>query len=389
MNAPLVEFTQGRRIFEEEHNLFRDAVRTFVEREIVPYHEQWEKDGKVSRDVWLKAGEAGLLCMDVPEEYGGVGIKDFRYNLIVNEELIRVGAHGPGFTLQSNITCPYILNYGTEEQKKRWLPKMVSGEIISAIAMTEPGTGSDLQGIKTRAVRNGDHYVVTGQKTFITNGILNNLCIVVAKTGDTDGYESMSLIVVEEGMEGYEHGRNLEKIGMHAQDTAELFFNDVKVPAENLLGGEGQGFICLMQQLPQERLSIAADAIAAAEVVLGHTIAYCKERTAFGKPIGSFQNSKFKLAEMKTEVEIGRVFIDHCTILHNEGELTTDKASMAKWWATDLQKRVTDECLQLHGGYGYMMEYPVARAFVDGRITTIFGGANEIMKEIIGRSLGF
>lgn len=379
-----------RTIFEEEHNMFRDSIRKFVEQELVPNHAQWEKDGKVSRECWLKAGENGFLCMSVPEEYGGLGITDFRYNAIVGEELSRAGCSGPGFTLQNDITCGYLVKYGSEEQKKKYLPGMVSGEIITAISMTEPGTGSDLQGIMTFAEDRGDHYLLNGQKTFITNGLLADLNIVVARTSKEKGHQSMSLLLVERAWDGYAEGNKLEKIGLHAQDTAELFFENIEVPKENLLGGtEGQGFIQLMQQLPEERLSISIAAVAACEAILEETIAYCHERKAFGQEIGKFQNSRFKLAEMKTEIEIARVFVDHSLELVNEAKLSVEKAAMGKYWTTELQTRVIDQCLQLHGGYGYMMEYPVARAYCDSRIARIFGGSNEIMREIIGRSMGF
>lgn len=372
----------------DEHRMFRDAFRKFVEKEIAPYHDQWEKDGQVDKRIWRKAGENGFLGMDVPEEYGGLGVKDFRYNTLIAEELTRVGASGVGYGLHNDIVIPYVLDYGTEAQKQTWLPKLASGEWVSAIAMTEPNTGSDLARVRTTAVRDGDEWVINGQKTFITNGIHSDFVIVVCKTKQDAGAHGISLIVVEEGRAGFERGRNLEKIGLHAQDTAELFFRDVRVPATNLLGGENKGFYHLMQQLPQERLSIAVVAVASAEVSLEQTLAYCKERTAFGQPIGSFQNSRFKLAEMKTEIEIGRVFVDNCINLLNEGQLSTETASMAKWWCTELQGRVIDQCVQLHGGYGYMLEYPIARAFADARVQRIYGGTNEIMKEIIGRSLG-
>jgi long-chain-acyl-CoA dehydrogenase len=378
-----------RELFEDEHMMFRDAFRRFVEKEVVPHHAQWEKEGIVPRDLWLKAGASGFLGMDVPEELGGGGIKDYRYNAVIVEELTRVGAHGPGFTLHNDITVPYVLAYGSDEQKKRWLPKMVTGECITAIAMTEPNTGSDLAGVRTTAIPENGCYVVNGQKTFITNGINSDHVIVVAKTDPSQTHSGISLIVVERGMEGFERGRNLEKVGLHAQDTAELYFNNVRVPAENLLGEEGQGFIYLMQQLPQERLSIAVGAVAACETALEWTIQYCKERQAFGRPIGTFQNSRFKLAEMKTETQIARVFVDRCIEEHNQGNLTAEEAAMAKWWTTELQKRLIDQCVQLHGGYGYMLEYPIARAWLDARVQTIYGGTTEIMKEIIGRSMGF
>ncbi len=377
-------------IYEEEHRMFRDSFRKFCEAEIVPHHAQWEKEGMVSREVWRKAGAQGFLCPQVPEEYGGLGLRDFRYNAIVGEEITRAMASGVGFTLQNDITADYIIHYGTEEQKKKYLPKMVSGELITSIAMSEPGTGSDLQGIKTNAKPMGDHFILNGQKTFITNGILSDLCIVVARTSDVKSHTGISLLLVERAWEGFSKGKKLDKIGMHAQDTAELFFQDVKVPREALLGGqEGTGFIHLMQQLPQERMSIAVAAIAACEQALEGTITYCKERHAFGKPIGTFQNSRFKLAEMKTETIIGRVFLNDCIMLLNAGQLTVERAAMAKWWTTELQKKLIDQCLQLHGGYGYMMEYPIAKAYIDSRAQTIYGGSTEIMKEIIGRAMGF
>ena len=375
--------------YTEDHRMFRDGFRKFVAAEITPYHEQWEKDGQVSRELWLKAGAQGYLSMDVPEEYGGPGIRDFRFNNIVAEELTRAGATGPGFGVHTDIIVPYIIAYGTESQKKKYLPGCVSGECITAIAMTEPNTGSDLAGVKTSAADKGDHYLLNGQKTFITNGMMCDLVIVVARTNPGERHKGMSLLLVDRGMPGFEPSKKLHKLGMHAQDTAELFFKDVKVPKENILGEEGKGFSYLMQQLPQERLSVAALGIAGAETALEHTITYCKERHAFGKPIGAFQNSRFKLAEMTTEVVIGRHFVDHCTLLLNRGELTTEVASMAKWWCTEMQKRVVDTCVQLHGGYGYMMEYPIAKMFVDSRVQTIYGGTTEIMKEIIGRAMGF
>jgi alkylation response protein AidB-like acyl-CoA dehydrogenase len=375
-------------IYEQEHEDFRATVRAFLEKEVVPFHDQWEQDGQVSREVWRKAGAAGLLCFDVDEEYGGAGVKDFRYNTIVAEELARVGASGPGFPVHSDIIVPYISQLGTPEQKRRWLPGLVSGEIISAIAMTEPGAGSDLQGIRTTAVDKGDHYVVNGSKTFISNGILSDLVIVVCRTDPDAGHKGISLLVVERGMKGFERGRNLDKVGMKAQDTAELFFDDVEVPKENLLGEEGSGFISLMTNLPQERISIAAMAVAAIEQVLDLSLAYAKERQAFGKPIGSFQHNRFLLAEMATHAHVARVFVNDCILKLNAGEVDTTLASMAKWWTTELQKQVVDAGVQLHGGYGYMLEYPIAKAFTDSRIQTIYGGTTEIQKEIIGRSLG-
>ena len=374
--------------FDQEHEDFRASVRAFLQREVVPFHDQWEKDGQVDREVWTKAGAAGLLCFDVDEEYGGAGIKDFRYNMIVSDEIGRVGASGLGFPVHSDIIVPYISSLGTDEQKARWLPGLVSGELISAIAMTEPGAGSDLQGVRTTAVDKGDHYVLNGSKTFISNGIMSDLVIVVCRTNPEAGHQGISLLVVERGMAGFERGRNLEKMGLKAQDTAELFFDNVEVPKANLLGEEGSGFISLMVNLPQERISIAAIAVAACEHILQLCLDYAKEREAFGRPIGKFQHNRFLLAEMATEVRIARVFVNDCVLKLNAGEVDTSLASMAKWWTTELQKKVVDQGVQLHGGYGYMMEYPIAKAYVDSRIQTIYGGTTEIQKEIIGRSLG-
>ncbi|GIH66129.1 acyl-CoA dehydrogenase family protein [Microbispora siamensis] len=379
-----------RDLFDEEHDLFRETVREFMAREVVPHHAQWEKDGIVPRDVWKKAGELGMFGFSVPEEYGGSGISDFRYNMVIVEEIIRVGATGLGFGLHNDIMAPYMVDLTNDEQKQRWLPGFASGELITAIGMTEPGAGSDLQGIRTTAVREGDHYVVNGQKTFITNGINSDLVVVVTKTDPSAGARGTSLLVVERGMEGFTRGRNLEKVGMHAQDTAELFFENVRVPVANLLGGEeGQGFFQLMNNLPQERLSIAVAAVAAAETVLEETIEYCRNRTAFGRSIGKFQNTRFLLAELATEVEIARHYVDKCVRALNAKELTAVDAAKAKWWTTELQNKVIDRCVQLHGGYGYMLEYPVAKAWLDSRVQTIYGGTTEIMKEIIGRSFGF
>ncbi len=375
-------------IYEQEHHDFRSTVRAFMEREVLPHHDQWEKDGQVSREVWTKAGETGLLCFDVAEEYGGMGVADFRYNMIVAEEISKIGASGIGFPVHTDIIVPYISQLGTEDQKRRWLPGLVSGELISAIAMTEPGAGSDLQGIRTTAVDKGDHYVLNGSKTFISNGIMSDLVIVVARTDPEAGHQGISLLVVERGMEGFERGRNLDKMGLKAQDTAELSFDNVMVPKENLLGEEGSGFVSLMLNLPQERISIAAIAVAACEHVLELCLSYAKEREAFGKPIGKFQHNRFLLAEMATEVHIARVFVNDCVTKLNAGEVDTSLASMAKWWTTELQKKLVDQGVQLHGGYGYMMEYPIAKAYVDSRIQTIYGGTTEIQKEIIGRMLG-
>ncbi len=377
-----------RDIFEAEHDAFRDAVRTFLAREAVPHHERWEADGQVDRAVWKAAGSAGLLGTDVPEEYGGGGVPDFRYNAVITEEISRAGTSGLGFSMQNDVTAPYLLRLATDEQKRRWLPGFCSGEIITAIAMTEPGAGSDLQGIATTARRTAEgDWVLNGAKTFITNGIHADLVIVVAKTDPDAGSRGFSLLVVERGMAGFERGRRLKKVGLKAQDTAELSFTDVHVPADNLLGEEGNGFVHLMQNLAQERLSIAVSAIAGAARALELTLAYTKERRAFGSPVASFQNTRFEMAEMDTEVTVTQVFVDRCIGQHVESGLSATDAAKAKWWATDVQKRVIDRCVQLHGGYGYMLEYPIARAFVDARVQSIYGGTNEIMKEIIGRSL--
>ncbi|MEV4104531.1 acyl-CoA dehydrogenase family protein [Nonomuraea sp. NPDC049649] len=379
-----------RDLFDEEHLLFRETVSEFMTREVAPHHSQWEKDGIVPRDVWKKAGQIGMFGFSVPEEYGGSGIKDFRYNAVIVEELIGKGASGLGFSLHNDVVAPYLVDLTDDEQKQRWLPGFVSGELITAIAMTEPGAGSDLQGVRTSAVREGDHYVVNGQKTFITNGINADLVVVVAKTDPSAGARGVTLLVVERGMEGFSRGRNLDKIGMKAQDTAELFFENVRVPVANRLGPEdGQGFFQLMNNLPQERLSIAVAAVAAAETVLAQTVEYCRTRQAFGRSIGSFQNTRFVLAELATETEIARHYVDKCILALNAGTLTAVDAAKAKWWTTELQTKVVDRCLQLHGGYGYMTEYPVAKAWLDSRVQTIYGGTTEIMKEIIGRSFGF
>jgi long-chain-acyl-CoA dehydrogenase len=375
-----------RELFEPEHEIFRDSVRRFVAAEITPYHQQWEKDGQISREAWLKAGELGLLCCSMPEEYGGAG-SDKRYSVIVMEELARAGASGPGFGLHSEIVAPYILHYGSEEQRRAWLPKMASGEVIGAIAMTEPGTGSDLQAVRTRALRDGDELVLNGAKTFITNGQMSDLVIVVAKTDPEAGHKGISLVLVEAGREGFRKGRNLEKIGLKAQDTSELFFDEVRLPTANLLGEAGQGFVYLMQELPWERLQVAISAVANAEAALEWTVAYTKERRAFGRAIAEFQNTRFKLAELATQVTVARSFVDRCIALMLNGELDAVTGAMAKYWTSDLQCRVIDECLQLFGGWGYMWEMPIARAFADARVQRIYAGSNEIMKEVIARSL--
>ncbi len=376
------------KILTEEHKMFKEAVENFLKKEAVPHAEKWEKDGIVDRDIWKKAGAMGMLCMDMPEEYGGMGIKDFRYNSIVTESMIKLGVGGPGFVLQNDVMAPYFETYFTKAQKDKWLAGIVSGEIITAIAMTEPDAGSDLVGTRTTAVKNGDHYILNGAKTYITNGILSDLVVVVAKTDVEAGHKGMTLLLVERGMEGFERGKNLAKIGMKAQDTAELFFRDVKVPVENVLGEEGRGFYYLMHNLPQERLSIAVGAVAGAEQALEDTLTFVKERKAFGRPIGKFQNSRFKLAEAQTEITIARTFVDECILELNEGKLSNEKAAMAKYWCTEMHGKIVDDCLQLHGGAGYMWEYPIAKMYAGARISRIFGGTNEIMREIIGKSMG-
>ena len=375
-----------RTLFESEHEQFRDSVRKFLQEEAVPYHAQWEKDSQIDRALWNKAGAMGFLCPTVPEEYGGVDV-GFEYNAIVSEEMFGMGLSGIGFALHSDIAVPYILHNGSEYLKKKYLPKCVTGEIVTAIAMTEPGTGSDLQGVRTTAVLDGDHYVVNGSKTFITNGQQADLVIVVCVTDPSAGAKGISLILVEAGTPGFEKGTNLEKVGMKAQDTSELFFQDVRVPKENLLGEEGAGFIYLMQELPQERLSVAIGAVAMAESVLRQTVDYVKERKAFGTTLSTFQNTQFELAQMDTELTSLRVFVDRCLELHLQDKLDTVTASKAKLLATEVEGKVVDMCLQLHGGYGYMWEYPVARAYADSRVHRIYGGTSEIMKLIIGRDL--
>ena len=347
-----------RTIFTEEHDLFRQSVRTFIEREVAPNFERWDRDGIVDRTLFTLAGDAGFLGIDAPEQFGGGGVEDFRYNTIVNEEFTYSGfaPSGLGITLHNDVCLPYFLSLTTENQKQRWLPGICSGELITAIAMTEPGIGSDLASMSTSAIRDGDDYVVNGAKTFITNGINADLVIVAVKTDPKERHKGMSLIVIERNTPGFERGRNLEKVGLHAQDTPELFFTDARVPAANLLGSEGMGFAHLVDNLPQERLSIAVSAVAAARQALRWTLEYTHDRTAFGQPIATFQNSRFVLAEIATEVEIAEVFLDRCIETLNANELTVEEAAMAKWWTTELQKRVVDSCVQLHGGYGYMLE---------------------------------
>ncbi len=376
-------------LYEAEHDEFRDMVRPWAEKTIAPFHAQWEKDGIVPRDVWRSGGKQGLLGVDMEERHGGGGVRDFRYNAVIDEELVRIGASGVGFGLHNDVVGPYLRDLATEEQKQRWLPGFCSGELITAIAMTEPGAGSDLQGISTTARRNGDGWVLGGSKTFISNGINADLVVVVARTDpQAPGAKGLSLLVVERGMPGFSRGRNLEKVGLKAQDTAELFFDEVRVPARNLLGGENSGFLHLMEKLPQERLSIAVGAVAAVERVLSLTVEYVTSRTAFGRPVSSFQNTRFVLAELPTEATIARTFVDECVRQLDRGTLTVPDAAMAKWWTTELQNKVADRCLQLHGGYGYMDEYPVSKAWRDARVQSVYGGTNEIMKEIIGRSMG-
>jgi acyl-CoA dehydrogenase len=374
------------RVFKAEHETFRKTVAAFIEREIAPNYERWEKKGQVSREVWRKAGAEGLLMTDIPEDYGGGGA-DFLFSAVRIEEMTKRVFAAPGFRLHSDIVAPYIYNYGSEEQKRTWLPKMAKGEVITAIAMTEPGTGSDLQAIRTTALRKGNELVVNGQKTFITNGGLADLVIVAAKTDTAAGAKGVTLVLVEADRPGFKRGRNLKKIGQNAQDTAELFFEDVRVPPSNILGEEGRGFACLMNQLPRERMLVAIGAVAMMEAALGWTVDYTRERKAFGKTVADFQNTRFKLAEVKTEITVARTFLDRCLEQFLEGTLDTTTAAMAKWWLTELEGRVLDTCLQLFGGYGYMAEYPIARAYADARVHRIYAGTTEIMKELVARSL--
>lgn len=378
-----------RNIFDDHHNEFRESFRRFVAAEITPHYEKWESDGIVPRELFTKAGELGFLCMDAPEQFGGGGVADFRFNAIITEELMYAGHNGAVlcFSTHNDVCLPYLLELCNEEQNKRWLPDVCAGNKVMAIALTEPHAGSDLAGIKTTAVRDGDHYIVNGSKTFITNGINGDLFVTAVKTDPAAGARGVSILIMEGDAPGFERGRNLSKMGLHCQDTAELFFNNVRVPVANLLGEENKGFNYLMHNLAQERLGIAMAGTSAARAALNWTIEYTKERTAFGQRIADFQNTKFVLAELDTEVEIGEVYIDRCISELVNGTLTPEEAAKAKWWATELQKRTVDRCVQLFGGYGYMLEYPVARAYLDARITTIYGGTTEIMKEIIGRSV--
>ena len=381
----------SRTLFTLEHESFRDSFKRFMDKEIAPFHEAWEEQGYVDREVWQKAGANGFLCMTLPEVYGGAGA-DKLYSVIQMEELGRAGFTGIGYGLHNEIVAPYILNYGTEAQKQKYLPNLASGEMVGAIAMSEPAAGSDLQGVKTSAIKQADgSYVLNGSKTFITNGWHADLVIVVAKTNPSAGAKGTSLFLIERGMPGFEKGKRLKKLGLKAQDTSELFFDNVKVPATHLLGGpdyEGKGFICLMEQLPWERLQIAISAIAAAQAAIDWTVQYTQDRKVFGQAVAAFQHTRFTLAELQTEVQIAQVFVDKCTELLLKDQLDTATASMAKYWCSDLQCKVMDECVQLHGGNGYMWEYPITRAYADARVQRIYGGTNEIMKEVITRSMG-
>ena len=376
--------------FDDSHDMFRASVRAFIADEVTPYVSEWEAAGIVARSLFTKAGENGFLGMEIPTEYGGGGVHDFRYNMVIAEEFARAGAGGAGLgvTLHNDILVPYFMAYCNAEQRARWLPGIASGALITAVAMTEPSTGSDLASMTTSAVRDGDTYIVNGSKTFITNGINADLVVVAVKTDPAARHSGVSLLVLERGMAGFERGRNLDKIGLHSQDTAELFFNDVRVPIENRFGEEGQGFNYLTANLAQERLSIAITGVASARQALAWTLEYTKERKAFGQSLSAFQNTKFVLAEVSTEVEVTQSYINDCVTRLNAATLTAADAARAKWWATELQKRAIDRCLQLFGGYGYMTEYPIARAYADARITTIYGGTTEIMKIIIAKDLG-
>ena len=377
-----------RSVFDPDHEQFREVVREFLAREVAPHAQAWEAAGIVDREVYRAAGKHGVIGFNVPGEFGGGGVSDFRFNAVVAEELAVAGPGTPAFTLHNDIVAPYLVSLATPEQQQRWLPGFASGDLIGAIAMSEPGAGSDLAGVRTHAERDGSDWVLSGSKTFISSGINADLVIVVTRTDPTAGHRGFSLLVVERDMPGFTRGRNLDKIGQKSQDTAELFFDQVRVPAANVLGQQGRGFYHLMHNLPAERLSIAVSAVAGARAIFTETVAYAKNRTAFGQPIGAFQHNRFVLAELDTELDIAQVYVDRCLEAVVAGELTAVEAAKAKWWTTELQKRVVDACVQLHGGYGYMLEYPVARAYLDARVQTIYGGTTEIMKEIIGRSLG-
>jgi alkylation response protein AidB-like acyl-CoA dehydrogenase len=377
-----------RKHFDSDHLAFGDAVRTFIAKEMLPDYPSWERAGLAPRELFSAAGANGFLGMQIPEEYGGGGVTDFRFNQVLGEELMLagVGGAGLGVTLHNDICMPYFLHYCTDEQKQRWLPGIASGELITAIAMTEPGAGSDLAGIRTSAVADGTDLIVNGSKTFITNGINADLVITAVRTSP-EKHKGLTLVIIERGMPGFERGRNLDKLGLHSQDTAELSFTDVRIPKENILGEVGQGFLGLVSNLPQERMSIAIAGVAGARAALEWTTSYVRERKAFGSSIGTLQNTRFVLAEVATEVDVTQAYVDRCIDALGTGDLTVEDAAKAKWWATELQGRVVDKCLQLHGGYGYMQEYPIARAYADARVTRIYGGTTEIMKEIIGRSL--
>ena len=379
-----------RDIYDDDHLAFAESFRTFIAKEITPHYATWEQDGIAPRDLYRNAGANGFLGMAIPEAFGGGGSSDFRFNAIIAEELAAagIGGAGLGITLHNDITTPYFVEFATDEQKSRWLPGIASGDLITAIAMTEPGTGSDLAGITTTARRDGEHYVVNGAKTFITNGINSDLVIVAVKTDPTQRHAGMSLLVLERGMPGFERGRNLDKIGMHSQDTAELFFDDVVVPVGNRLGEEGRAFHYLTANLAQERLSIAITGVATARAAVEWTVGYVKERRAFGTTVANFQNTKFVLAAQRTAVDVAQAYVDRCIVALNAGLLSASDASAAKYWCTELQKTVVDECLQLFGGYGYMTEYPIARAYADARVTTIYGGTTEVMKSIIAKDMG-
>ncbi len=380
-----------RTLFNADHEAFRDSFRRFMDKEIAPFHAEWEEQGYVDREVWRKAGANGFLCMTMPEAFGGAGA-DKLYSVVQMEELSRGGWSGIGYSLHSEIVAPYILHYGSEAQKAKYLPLLASGEMIGAIAMSEPAAGSDLQGVKTSALRKtddqGEYFLVNGSKTFITNGWHADLVIVVAKTNPAAGAKGTSLLLMERGMPGFDKGKRLKKVGLKAQDTSELFFNDVRVPVDNLLGAENRGFINLMEQLPWERMQIAIGAVAKAQAAIDWTLAYVKDRKVFGQTVGAFQNTRFRLAEMQTEVQVAQVFVDKCLTLLLVDKLDTATASMAKYWVSDLENKVIDQCVQLFGGYGYMWEYPIARAFADARVQRIYGGTNEIMKEVISRAMG-
>ena len=375
-----------RTLFSQEHEMFRDTVRKFIEKEIAPYHAQWEHDGIVPRDLWLKAGEAGMLCCTIPEEYGGLGL-DYLFDVVVFEEMARSGFTGPGFLIHCDLVATYIKSFGTEEQKKHWLPKMVSGEAIGSLGMTEPHAGSDLKAIRTRAVRDGDDFIINGQKVFISNGQLCDVLVLATKTDSAAGSKGVTLFLVDTSLPGFKRGKNLEKLGMKAQDTSELFFEDLRVPASAMLGKEGEGFKLMMTKLAQERLAQAIRSATVAEHLVQITVDYTANRKAFGTTIGAFQNTQFTLAQLHTEATIGRVFTDHCIAKFMAGELDEVDAAMAKMWLSNLHCRAADECLQLFGGWGYMWEYPISRAFADSRIVKIAGGSIEVMKLIIGRSL--